>query len=220
MSRRTKCTFEKVHVCHPLISRKRPIGSEQKRPGANRQPGFVPESPLQKGSLESYFLQGIIGKTHTQNLQILREDALGATCSAKATQTATNKGLNAGLAEITESRGRKRHINIWHINNFSVTPVTDPPGRVPDILPAGYPDENVYIPWVPHTAHKLLTPGHRSGDPWPPGRETPPTRAVTGKICLCLCAFSFPENPRKPRESRVQTTGTPNNGFRNTRSLC
>ena len=29
-------------------------------------------------------------------------------------------------------RGRKRHINIWHINNFSVTPVTDPPGRVPD----------------------------------------------------------------------------------------
>ena len=52
--------------------------------------------------------------------------------------------------------------------------------------------ENVYVPWVPHTAHKLLTPGHRSGDPWPPGRETPaPTRAVTGKICLCLCAFSF-----------------------------
>ena len=29
-------------------------------------------------------------------------------------------------------RGRKRHINIWHINNFSVTPVTDPTGRVPD----------------------------------------------------------------------------------------
>ena len=27
---------------------------------------------------------------------------------------------------------------------------------------------------MPHTAHKLLTPGHRSGDPWPPGRETPP----------------------------------------------
>ena len=36
-----------------------------------------------KGSLwESYFLQGIIGKTHTQNLQILREDTLGASCSA------------------------------------------------------------------------------------------------------------------------------------------
>ena len=63
-------------------------------------------------------------------------------------------------------------------------------------LPAGYPDENVYVPWVPHTAHKLLTPGHRSGEPPPPphpvGRP-PPARAVTGKICLCLCAFSFPE---------------------------
>ena len=89
------------------------------------------------------------------------------------------------------TRGRKRHINIWHINNFSVTPVTDPP--------AGYPDKNVYLPWVPHTAHKLLTPGHRSGDPWPPGRETPPTRAVAGKICLCLCAFSFPEQLRDRR---------------------
>ena len=37
------------------------------------------------------------------------------------------------------------------------------------------------------------TPGHPVGDPWPPGRETPPTRAVTGKVCLCLCAFSFPD---------------------------
>ena len=64
--------------------------------------------------------------------------------------------------------------------------------------PGTRPDENVYIPWVPHTAHKLLTPGHRSGDRWPPGRETPPaTRAVTGKVCLCLCAFSFPEFTRQ-----------------------
>ena len=54
--------------------------------------------------------------------------------------------------------------------------------------------QNVYVPWIPHTAHKLFTPGHRSGDPWPPGRETPPTRAVTRKICLCLCAFSFPDS--------------------------
>ena len=27
--------------------------------------------------------------------------------------------------------GQKRHINFWHINDFSVTPVTDPPGRLP-----------------------------------------------------------------------------------------
>ena len=31
-----------------------------------------------------------------------------------------------------KNRGRKRHINIWHINNSSVTPVTDPPGRIPE----------------------------------------------------------------------------------------
>ena len=28
--------------------------------------------------------------------------------------------------------GQKRHISIWHMNNFSVTPVTDPPGRAPE----------------------------------------------------------------------------------------
>ena len=37
-----------------------------------------------------------------------------------------------GVFHILRSREQKRHINIWHINNFSVTPVTDPPGRVPD----------------------------------------------------------------------------------------
>ena len=90
------------------------------------------------------------------------------------------KKMFASFLVMISFRGRKRHINIWHINNFSVTPVTDPRGRVPD-PPGRVPDENVYIPWVPHTSHKLLTPGHRSGDPWPPGRETPPpTRAVTG----------------------------------------
>ena len=89
-------------------------------------------------------------------------------------------------------RCRKRHINIWHINNFSVTPVTDPPGRVPDILPAGHPDENAYIPWVPHTAHKLLTPGHRSGGPWPPGRETPPPSGQSpGKFVYVYVPFPF-----------------------------
>ena len=29
-----------------------------------------------------------------------------------------------------DSIGQKRHVNIGHINNFSVTPVTDPPGWV------------------------------------------------------------------------------------------
>ena len=53
------------------------------------------------------------------------------------------------------SRGQKRHTNIWHINNFPVTPSP--------ILPARCPDENVYVPWVPHTAHKPLTPDRLVG---------------------------------------------------------
>ena len=53
------------------------------------------------------------------------------------------------------------------------------------LLPAGYPDENFYVPWVPnlHTAHKLLTPDHRSGHPGHPVGETPPP------ICVKLVPF-------------------------------
>ena len=60
------------------------FGSEQKRPGANRPPEFVPESPLQKGLSLGVILSSkeLSGKAHTQNLQILREDTLRATCSA------------------------------------------------------------------------------------------------------------------------------------------
>ena len=51
---------------------------EQKRPGAKGLPEFAPESPLQKRGLwESYFLQGIRGKRHSQNLRILRETLWG-----------------------------------------------------------------------------------------------------------------------------------------------
>ena len=59
-------------------------------------------------------------------------------------------------------------------------------------LPARYPDENIYVPWVPHTAHQLLTPGHRSGDPPPPpGRETPPPRPGShqGNLFVFMCLF-------------------------------
>ena len=80
------------------------------------------------------------------------------------------------------ARGRKRHISIWHINNFSVTRSPILPAGNP-IPPGRVPGRNVYVPWVPHTAHKLLTPGHRSGDPphtrsgdppHPVGRPPPP----------------------------------------------
>ena len=59
------------------------IGSEQKLPGSESAARICPrKSPPKRGLWESDFLQGSIGKTHTQNLQILREDTLGATCSA------------------------------------------------------------------------------------------------------------------------------------------
>ena len=70
-----------------------------------------------------------------------------------------------------------------HANTF--TPFTP-------ILPAGYPilPASVYVPWVRHTAHRVLTPGHRSGDPWPPGRETPPHPGSHRKhLFMFMCLF-------------------------------
>ena len=78
------------------------------------------------------------------------------------------------------SRGRKRHINIWHINNFSVTPVTDPPGREPD-PPGRAPGQkclcslgsaqstSTFDPWPP-VGRPLAT---RSGDPPPQPGQSP-----------------------------------------------
>ena len=91
-------------------------------------------------------------------------------------------------------RGRKRHMNIWHINNFSVTPGTDPPGREPDSSRPGTRTKTFiflgfctqHINFWPLATGRETPPPTRSGDP-------PPARAVTGKICLCLCALSFPE---------------------------
>ena len=63
-------------------------------------------------------------------------------------------------------------------------------------LPAGCPDENVYVPWVPHTAHKLLTPGHRSGDPpHPVGRPPPPPGQSPEKYVYVYVPFPFLINP-------------------------
>ena len=97
---------------------------------------------------------------------------------------------------------------MWHINDFSVTPGhrSSRPGT--RFLPAGYPDENVYVPWVPHTAHKLLTPGHRSGDPPPSGRETPPRPGSHRKnLFMFMCLFlSWPPDAtaQKQQPPRVE----------------
>ena len=50
-------------------------------------------------------------------------------------------------------------------------------------VPAGHPEENVYVPWVPHTAHKHLTPGH------PVGRTPPLPRQSPNKIAYVHVPF-------------------------------
>ena len=61
-------------------------------------------------------------------------------------------------------------------------------------LPPRYPDENVYVPCVPHTAHKLLTPGHRSGKTPPPTRSgdpPPPPGQSPEKFVYVYVPFPF-----------------------------
>ena len=94
----------------------------------------------------------------------------------------------------TPFRGRKRHINIG-TSTISRSP------RSP-ILPAGNPIPPGRVPGRKRLCSLGSAHSTSTFDPWPPvGRPPPPTRretppparAVTGKICLCLCAFSFPE---------------------------
>ena len=81
----------------------------------------------------------------------------------------TRKGKKARAG----TRGRKRHINIWHINNFSVTPVTDPPDREPDSSRPGTRTKTFMFLGF-RTQHINFDPWPPVGRPPPTGRETPP----------------------------------------------
>ena len=67
-------------------------------------------------------------------------------------------GWGYGIAFFSGSEKAHKHLAhkqfLGHPGHRSSRPGTR-------FLPAGCPDENVYVPWVPHTAHKLLPPGHR-----------------------------------------------------------
>ena len=70
----------------------------------------------------------------------------------------------------TDVRGQSRHTNIWHIHNFSVAPVTDPPGWVPGrkcLCSLG-------------STHSTM----RSGEP--------PPQAVTGEQLFVFVHVPFP----------------------------
>ena len=81
----------------------------------------------------------------------------------------------------------------WHINNFSVTPVTDPPGRAPGssrpgtrtkmFMFLGFRTQHINF-WPLATGRE--TPGHPVGRP-------PAHPGSHRKNLLCVCAFSFPE---------------------------
>ena len=79
--------------------------------------------------------------------------------------------------------GQKRHTNVWHINNISVAPVTNPTGRVPGRRKKKNIYIYIYIPWVPHTAHKFLTPGH------PVGRPPPHPGSHRKTLFTLMCLF-------------------------------
>ena len=68
----------------------------------------------------------------------------------------------------------KRHINIWHINNFSVTLVTDPPGREPDSSRPGTRTKTfMFLGFrTQHINFWPLATGRET--PPPTSRETPP----------------------------------------------
>ena len=88
------------------------------------------------------------------------------------------------------NRGRKRHINIWHINNFSVTPVTDPPGREPDSSRPGTRTKTFMFLGF-RTQHINFWPLATDRETPPPtGRETPPHPGSHRKILfMFMCLF-------------------------------
>ena len=94
------------------------------------------------------------------------------------TKLSHQKGPNSVLLFLN-----RKGVNKAHKQKFTQTTSRSP--RSP-VFPAGYPDENIYVLWAPHTGHKHLTPGHPAGIPLL-------SQAVTGRNCLCLCALSFPE---------------------------
>ena len=87
-------------------------------------------------------------------------------------------------------RCRKRHIKIWHINNFSVTPVTDPPGREPDSSrPVTRTKTFMFLGFrTQHINFWPLATGRET--PPPPSREGPPPPGQSPKnLFMFMCLF-------------------------------
>ena len=107
---------------------------------------------------------------------------------------------------------------------FPVTWVRNP--RSP-VFPAGHPEENVYVPWVLHIAHKHLSPGHPVGRAPSSPRQSPDEIVYVYvpfpflSICLVriqmpllTCSHGKPREVRQPRDS--VTTLSVNHPFEHT----
>ena len=110
-----------------------------------------------------------------------------------------------GSADFIFIRGRKRHINICHINNFSVTPVTDPPGREPDSSRPGTRTKTfMFLGFrTQHINFWALATGPET--PPPPGQETPPPPGQSPeKFVYVYVPFPFLKIGEKFETSDVQ----------------
>ena len=102
-------------------------------------------------------------KRHTQIAKI----AVLSQWSGWATARLAWRFCGKGKIHWSKFRGQKRHINIWYINKFPVTRVTDPAGRVPGrqcLCSLGSAHSTPL-------ATGRETVGRRSGDPPPPGQS-------------------------------------------------
>ena len=66
-------------------------------------------------------------------------------------------------------------------------------GRPGPVLPVGYPDKKIYVPWVLRIVHKALTPGLPVGRPPRHRRGHRPKRFMLMYLSLSWVVLSFPQ---------------------------
>ena len=118
------------------------------------------------------------------------------------TQTATNKELSAGLAD----RAWPRYCRKVYWTKMAQNGPNDHFGQ------------NGLIPnWILALARPLQAKMVHFGPFWPEEVHFGPFRSASRTLAIPERKSWKPRKSRKPREFRVQTTGSRNDGFRNAR---
>ena len=145
----------------------------------------VPGSPCTKNLNESRFRCSPVPKTGTRLHSDVRRHQ-----KPERGHIRQNHPLTKPPFSFLSNRSQKRHINIWYINDFSVTAVTDPPGRAPG--------RKCHKFLGLRTQHINVWPlATLSGDPPPSPRQSP------DKVIDGLLALSFPENITTRKKTRI-----------------